>query len=367
MELVGRPDVEFWRGKRVLLTGHTGFKGSWLGCWLTRLGAEVHGFALPPETTPDLHGLLDVGYESETIADLRDRAAVEDAVSRVNPEIVFHLAAQPLVRRAYREPVETMATNIMGTVHLLNALRMVDGLKAALIVTSDKAYDNDAYDQAKGDLVFTEDDPLGGRDPYSASKGAQEIVTRSFAQSYFAPAGIAVATARAGNVVGGGDWSEDRLMTDVIAALSSGRKIGLRNPDATRPWQHVLEPLGGYLTYMEALVAGKVSDRALNFGPDRSDSVSSVVELADRAWRDTTEVSVGGGWIQDGEPGPKEARTLALSSERAKEALGWRPRLGLEECILWVVDWHKAHVAGDDMRQITAAQISRYEEMMDQK
>tara|TARA_R110000824_G_scaffold173838_1_gene351966 strand:- start:3798 stop:4883 length:1086 start_codon:yes stop_codon:yes gene_type:complete len=353
---------QFWSGKRVLLTGHTGFKGSWTATWLMQMGAEVHGFALAPETTPNLHDLLDLSYASETIADLRDHAAVKKMVDKVEPELVLHMAAQPLVRRAYREPVESMATNIMGTAHLLDALRDCKNLAGVLVVTSDKAYDNDSYDQAKGEIIFREDDPLGGRDPYSASKGCQEIVARSFAQSYFRERHIPVVTARAGNVVGGGDWSEDRLMTDIIAAAINDQAVELRNPATTRPWQHVIEPVSGYLMYLQAAVEGKTSLPALNFGPNGSHTVEHVTRLLLTAWG-----SRMGTAQQDTTNARKEALTLALDSSLAASTLSWQPRLDLPSCVQWIVDWHKAHVDGQNMREITEAQVTSFESMMDIK
>ncbi|WP_417811353.1 CDP-glucose 4,6-dehydratase [Thalassospira alkalitolerans] len=353
---------QFWSGKRVLLTGHTGFKGSWAGAWLKRMGAEVHGFALAPETDPNLHDLLDLPYASECIADLRDRDAVVDAVKAVDPQLVLHMAAQPLVRRGYREPVETMATNIMGTAHLLDALRTSENLLGVLVVTSDKAYDNDSYDQAHGDVIFREGDALGGRDPYSASKGAQEIVARSFGQSFFRAKNIPVVTARAGNVIGGGDWSEDRLMTDIIAAIATNQAVMLRSPEATRPWQHVLEPVAGYLMFLQAAVEGRVAETALNFGPDTSNTVAEVVDLMLAHW------GANSGRVTDGDgDGKKEARTLALDSSLAKSVLGWQPRLDLASCIEWIAHWHKAQLAGQTMPQMTQAQIASYEDLMDRK
>jgi CDP-glucose 4,6-dehydratase len=352
----------FWSGKRVLLTGHTGFKGSWAACWLMQMGAEVHGFALAPETEPSLYDLLALDYASETIADLRDRADVATMVKKVQPELVLHMAAQPLVRRGYREPVETMATNIMGTAHLLDALRDSPGLKGVLVVTSDKAYDNDSYDQAHGEIVFSENDALGGRDPYSASKGCQEIVTRSFGQSYFRAANIPVVTARAGNVVGGGDWSEDRLMTDIIRAVSNNQPVELRSPGTTRPWQHVIEPVAGYLMYLQAAVEGKTNVPALNFGPHESHTVGHVTGLMLDAWGSQAGITQ-----QDNTGGSKEALTLALDSSLATKTLSWEPRLDLQTCVKWIVAWHKAQLDGRDMREMTEAQIASFEKMMDTK
>lgn len=360
---MARPDPSFWAGRRVLLTGHTGFKGSWIAAWLMRLGARVHGLALPPETEPSLHALLALDYDSEALIDLRDRAATAAAVAAARPQIVIHAAAPPLVRRGYDDPVATFATNVMGTAHLLDALRDVAGLEAVLVVTSDKAYDNPAYETADANAAprpFVETDPLGGRDPYSASKGAQEIVTRSFAQSFLAAAGVPVATARAGNVIGGGDRSPDRLMVDIVRALETGTPLRLRNPEATRPWQHVLEPAAGYLLFIERLAAG-LAERALNFGPDRAHTVREVVETALAAWPGAP------GWQREGTPGPAEARTLELDASRARRVLGWKPHLGMADAVRLTVAWHRDVLAGGDARAITLEQIAAYEEMIGPK
>jgi CDP-glucose 4,6-dehydratase len=343
----------FWSGRRVLVTGHTGFKGGWLACWLQRLGAAVYGFSLPPDAKPNLYERLRLPYAGERLADLRDPGPIAAFVDAVRPELVVHLAAQSLVRRGYREPVETFATNVMGTVNLLQALRFAEGLKAVLVVTSDKAYDNRTYDRPAPHRPFREDDPLGGRDPYSASKGAQEMVTHSFAESFFADRGIPVATARAGNVIGGGDWAADRIMTDVLSALEAGATIRLRHPEATRPWQHVLDPLAGYLAYVQALVEGRVGDRTLNFGPQRSHRVLDLVETALALWPGAA------GWEPAKEPALPEPSSLDLDAARARAVLGWRPLLGLDEAVGLVVAWHRAPAA--DARAVTLAQIARYE------
>lgn len=350
--------ADFYRGKRILLTGHTGFKGSWLGLWLTGMGAEVHGLALDPETEPNAHALLRVPYASDLRQDLRDADGVARAVAPIDPQLVFHLAAQPLVRRAYRDPLESFGTNVMGTANLLQALRNCPSLQAVLGVTSDKAYDNDAYDAPK-DLVFAETDRLGGRDPYSASKGAQEIVIRSFAESYFAKSGVRVATARAGNVIGGGDWAEDRLMTDAMAALLADKPIPIRNPLMTRPWQHVLEPLAGYLLLLRALAEGRFTGEAMNFGPDESHSVQTVADRLCALWGGEAS------WAQIGDQGPKEAKTLALTSALAKASLGWKPRLDLDATLGLVAGWYKAWAKGADMGAFSAAQIEAYAARMD--
>jgi CDP-glucose 4,6-dehydratase len=281
----------FWRGRRVLLTGHTGFKGAWLALWLEQLGAEVVGLALPPDTEPALYSLLApiIGLRSR-VGDIRDPVMLAQAVSEARPQIVIHLAAQALVRRSYRRPVETFGINVMGTALLLDSLRAVADLQAVLVITTDKVYRNSGRGEP-----FGEDDPLGGGDPYSASKAAAELATASMAASFFAGRGVAVATARAGNVIGGGDWSEDRLIPDIWRAVHSGAPLRLRNPQATRPWQHVLEPLAGYLRYAERLASGANVPRALNFGPPLGD-VATVAEVADAM---LAALHAGQGWIKD--------------------------------------------------------------------
>ena len=351
------PNSNFWEGRRVLLTGHTGFKGSWLACWLSQLKAEVYGFSLAPEKEPNLYSSIRIPYASEKIGDLRNISHISKFIKLARPEIVFHLAAQPLVRRSYRDPVETFSTNVMGTVNLLQALRNADSLKAILVVSSDKAYDNASSDKSLKSKLFCETDPLGGFDPYSASKAAQDILTHSFAQSYFHEQNIAVATARAGNVIGGGDWSEDRLMTDVIRAVSACVPVQLRSAEATRPWQHVLEPLAGYLSYVEALVAGKLTDRTLNFGPNQSHRVIEVVKIV------LALCPNNAGWLEKKSAEP-EAQALELDSTRAMSILGWRPRLTLEEAVSMVVEWHQNHSSGGNAHAATAAQIYRYQDFL---
>ncbi|MEH6630916.1 MAG: CDP-glucose 4,6-dehydratase [Halopseudomonas aestusnigri] len=346
-------DPEYWAGKRVLLTGHTGFKGAWLNQWLRLLGADVVGFSLSPDTQPNLHDLLGHEDAQSKTGDLRDLAAISKVVRQHKPQVVLHLAAQALVRRSYRDPLESFATNVMGTANLLEALRSCDALEAVLVVTSDKAYEND-----ERGVPFCEGDALGGKDPYSASKGCQEIVTHSFARSYFSEKGIAVATARAGNVIGGGDWSEDRLMTDLIHGFCNLQDIVLRNPLATRPWQHVLEPLGGYLLYAQALATKEVRLPALNFGPDGSATVQSVVENMLKLWGGENK------WVLDGAEQPAEAHALALDVSLAQKALGWRPRLDLDETLQWIVSWHKKHAEGECVKQITRSQIENFQNLL---
>ncbi len=345
----------FWRGRRVLLTGHTGFKGAWLALWLERLGASVTGFALAPETEPNLFRLLAPWPRLDSIiGDVRDADTVAQAVNRTDPEIAFHMAAQSLVRRGYREPVATLATNVLGTANLLEALRGCKGLRAVVVVTSDKCYDDDS-----GGGPYSEDDRLGGRDPYSASKACQEITAHSWRRSFYDAGGAALATARAGNVIGGGDWGEDRLLPDVFRALTAGAPVRLRRPDATRPWQHVLDPLSGYLILAETLAeeGAKEAPPALNFGPDPAE-VRAVAEVVDHVLARWGEAPP---WEMAGEPGPDEAPELTLDARLAGETLGWRPRLTLDEALDWTVEWHRGHAAGEPARRLTLAQIERYE------
>ncbi len=340
-----------WNGRRVLVTGHTGFKGGWLALWLSELGAEVTGFALPPPTTPSL-------FEQARLAelvthiegDIRDRSALERALSSARPELIFHLAAQPLVRASYATPVETWATNVMGTVHLLDAARRLDGLAGLVCVTSDKCYDN-----RDSDRPYCETDPMGGHDPYSSSKGAAELAIDSFRRSYFAD-GPLIASVRAGNVIGGGDWAEDRLVPDIVRAMLAGEKPLIRAPQSVRPWQHVLDALGGYLMVGERLFDGnRAAATAWNFGPsdDATRPVAWIVEEMLRAWG-------AEGWVSPVAPQPHEASTLKLDSAKARAELGWHPRLGLADALAKVVEWHQAVAAGTNARAITLQQLRDY-------
>lgn len=347
------PDPAFWNGRRVLVTGHTGFKGAWAALWLRRLGAEVHGLALPPEGEPNLwRSLGGQVAAAEAVADLRDQDAVRGVVSDARPELVLHMAAQALVRRSYRDPVGTVAANALGTAILLDALRGVSALRAVLVVTTDKVYANEASDQA-----FAEGDPLGGADPYSASKAAAELIVRSFAKSFLEPQGVAVATARAGNVIGGGDWAEDRLVPDLCRAAAAGEPLRLRYPESVRPWQHVLDPLAGYLRYLEALGAGGDVPRTLNFGPRPGGSMTSA------ALAEAVIAKLGGtrGWVPDPGPHPPEAPTLSLDSSLARESLGWVPRLELPEAARWTGAWYAAFAKGAPARALCEDQIAAYE------
>jgi CDP-glucose 4,6-dehydratase len=354
--------ADFWRDRRVLLTGHTGFKGAWMSLWLKALGAEVTGYALPPATEPNLWSIVAASSNAgrvphSVIADIRDAQRVAEAAARADPQIVIHMAAQALVRESYRDPLGTYATNVMGTAALLQACRSLRRLECVIIVTSDKVYENRGEGRA-----FDERDALGGHDPYSNSKACAELVTASFRDSFFAD-GPPIATVRAGNVIGGGDWAQDRLVPDCVRALESGRPVNLRYPHAVRPWQHVLEPLSGYLTLAQALVASpKATPRAVNFGPDPA-SFCTVREVVD-----AFSARFGGvpGWVSDPSPQPPEARALTLSSELAGQALGWHPRLDIRESLSWTADWYSAHTAGENMAAFSEAQVARYRELMRQ-
>ena len=346
-------DPAFWYGRRVFLTGHTGFKGAWTALWLKRLGAEVQGYALRPETEPALWPLVAEGVLArETIADINDGAALAGALDAARPEIVLHLAAQALVRRSYVEPLATIAANTLGTAALLDALRGREGLKAVVIVTTDKVYAN-----ADTGRDFVEDDPLGGHDPYSASKAAAELIARSYAASFFDKAAVSVATARAGNVVGGGDWSADRLIPDIWRAMQAESPLLLRHPDATRPWQHVLEPVRGYLMYAEALTRDPALPRALNFGPKPARPMT-VAEVADAV---SSAMGADRAWERDAGEHPPEMKLLSLDPGLAGRALGWRPRLADAEGVEWTARWYSDFAAGADARGLCEAQIARYE------
>ena len=341
----------FWKGRKVLLTGHTGFKGTWAALWLQTLGAEVTGLALAPRTVPNFWSFANVKIDSH-IGDLRDAAFVDSAVAAARPEIVIHMAAQALGRESYADPVGTFATNIMGTVNLLQACRRSKNLASMLVVTSDKVYENHGHG-----VAFTETDRLGGHDPYSNSKACTELVTQSFRDSFFAD-GPPIATARAGNVIGGGDWSTDRLLPDCVRALAAGAPVTLRYPNAVRPWQHVLEPVGGYLAMVEALVTRpETTPRALNFGPDPA-SFCTVAEIVDSF---SQRFAGRPGWIQDGTKNPPEAAALTLSSDLARKTLGWRPALDIDATLAWTADWYRAHLDGADVKGFSLRQIAGYQ------
>jgi CDP-glucose 4,6-dehydratase len=347
----GGVDRDFWRERRVLVTGHTGFKGAWLALWLQSLGADVAGFSNGVPTEPSLYELARVGEGMRSIdGDLRDPDAVAAAVADTAPEVVIHMAAQSLVRRSFAAPRETYETNVMGTVNLLDAVRVnCRGVRAVLSVTSDKCYENREWEWG-----YREDEPMGGHDPYSSSKGCAELVTRAFRRSFFSdPEGTCLASARAGNVIGGGDWGEDRLLPDIMRAALAGEAVRVRNPNSIRPWQHVLNPLSGYLVLAQALWDSPEHACGWNFGPPEQDArpVGWVVERASELWPG------GVRWTLDDGPHPHEARYLKLDSSRARSRLGWRPALGLEEALEATVEWYRQLHAGADMREVTVRQI----------
>lgn len=345
-------------GKRVLVTGHTGFKGSWLTRWLLELGAEVAGYALEPDTRPALFDQLGLAaHMSHHIGDVRDAADLSRVVALFRPQVVLHLAAQPLVRRSYGEPAYTFEVNVMGTVNLLEAVRAAGGVDAVVNVTTDKVYEN-----PESGAAFAEHAPLGGHDPYSASKACSEIVSASYRCSFFAPAGgPAFATARAGNVIGGGDWSEDRIVPDIIRALAAGEPVRVRNPQSVRPWQHVLEPLGGYLELAAALLEdGSRHAGAFNFGPRNGDArtVEELLERALGAWG-------GGSWVLPELSGePHEARLLSLDSTQAHEALDWLPLWDFDETVDRTVGWYARVAGGESVEAVTHDDLAAYTEAL---
>lgn len=348
----------FWKGKRVLLTGHTGFKGSWLSLWLQSMGAQVVGYALSSPTDPSLFETAEVAKDmTSIIGDIRDLEHLSRVFAEHQPEIVIHMAAQPLVRYSYIEPVETYSTNVMGTVNLLEAVRSTKSVKAVVNVTTDKCYENREW--AWG---YRENEAMGGYDPYSSSKGCAELVTAAYRNSYFHPDkykehGVAIASARAGNVIGGGDWADDRLIPDIMRAISASKPVNIRNPHAIRPWQHVLEPLAGYLVLAQKLCEeGAACAEGWNFGPNDEDAkpVQWIVEKLTRSWGD------GASWVVDGGEHPHEAHYLKLDCSKAKSRLGWHPRWNLEEALEAIVEWQRAYQDGKAVKSVTLEQIQKY-------
>ena len=344
---------DFWRNKRVLLTGHTGFKGAWMSLWLHAMGAKVQGFALAPPTSPSLFVEAKVGdLIQSSLGDIRDFAAVAKVVKDFKPEVVFHMAAQPLVRSSYDEPLETYATNVMGTAHLLESIRSIDTVRAVVNVTTDKCYENREWVWG-----YREDEAMGGYDPYSSSKACSELVTAAYRQSFLDKAGIAVATARAGNVIGGGDWAKDRLVPDILQAFQNKQPVSIRNPNSIRPWQHVLEPLSGYLLLAEKLFAEPASfSQAWNFGPKDDDAkpVGWIVETMASKWG--KEAS----WSFDEGDHPHEAHYLKLDISKARQSLGWSPRWSLDQALDHTVEWHMGWLQGNDVRAQCIKQIEDY-------
>jgi CDP-glucose 4,6-dehydratase len=350
----------FWNGKCVFLTGHTGFKGGWLSLWLTSMGAKVTGYSLNPNTSPNFFEVAQVqaDLENSQIADIRDLEKLQKEMASARPEIVIHMAAQPLVRYSYVNPVETYATNVMGTVNLLESIRVLDCVRAVVVVTTDKCYENNEW--AWG---YRENEPMGGHDPYSNSKGCAELVTSGYRQSFFPPEKyskhkVAIASARAGNVIGGGDWSEDRLIPDAIKAFEAKEALMIRNPLATRPWQHVLEPLSGYLTLAQALYEkGANFNGGWNFGPrdDDARSVQEVINILIKGWGSAAT------WTQDQSEQPHEAHSLKLDCSKARQYLNWVPRWSLEQAIENITQWQQAHQQQGNMHEISLKQIAAYQ------
>lgn len=349
-----RPNPGFWSGKRVLLTGHSGFKGAWAAIWLAHMGAQVTGLALAPDDSPNLFDLAGVAdCIDHHLCDLRDRAAVGRALAGRDFDIVLHMAAQALVRESVRDPIGTFATNVMGTAHLLDALRGREAIAAILVITSDKVYANSETGRA-----FVESDALGGKDPYSASKAAAEIITDSFARSYFAKGHTRVATARGGNVIGGGDFSRDRIMADIVRAALAGEETVLRHPEATRPWQHVLDCVAGYLLHAERLATDPAAPTRLNFGPRSGAPEMSVGDLATRGI-----AALGGrAWRHEPDPHSIEARALGIDTSLARAVLGFESRLDAPAAVDWTMDWYRRWADGTAALALCEEQISRYED-----
>lgn len=348
-------DASFWRERRVFLTGHTGFKGAWLVLWLTGLGARITGLSLPPHTDPSLFDLCARGRCADLYGDIADPALVARALAQCEPEIVIHMAAQALVRPSYADPLATYATNVMGTANVLQAVRAVPSVRAVIVVTSDKVYENDGAGRP-----FSEDDRLGGHDPYSNSKACAELVTSSFRRSFFGGA-CRIATARAGNVIGGGDWSPFRVVHDIVGAFEAEKPVALRYPQAVRPWQHVLDPLAGYLMLAQAMVTDpNKAPAALNFAPD-PESFRSVAELVQAF---TTRWNGRPGWRLDTDEHPHEASLLTLDATRARAILGWRPLLSFDDAVTWTADWYRAFWRGDDIGAVTRRQIELFSERL---
>ena len=350
---------DFWVGRKVLLTGHTGFKGAWLSLWLQKMGAVVSGFSLAPPTSPSLFELADVslGMSASLTGDVRDSTALNKAFALTQPEIAIHMAAQPLVRQSYKEPVETYSTNVMGTVNFLEAVRQTPSVRSVVIVTTDKCYENQEWDWG-----YREIDRLGGHDPYSNSKACAELVTSAYLKSYFPPEehsshGVSLASARAGNVIGGGDFAKDRLVPDILRAFKDGAPVDIRHPGAIRPWQHVLEPLRGYLLLAQQLsLKGPMFSGAWNFGPDAEDALP-VGEVANRMallWQS------GSQWRLDDSSHPHEANFLKLDTSKAHNRLGWKPKISLQQALELTVKWAKACDSGENVRELTFNQIEDY-------
>jgi CDP-glucose 4,6-dehydratase len=354
--------VNPWHGRRVFITGHTGFKGGWLAIWLASRGAQIRGYSLDPPTDPNLFTAASVGEVLEDVrGDIRDPKKLESALTEFAPEVVFHLAAQPIVRRSYVDPIGTYSTNMMGTAHVLEAVRKAASVRVVICVTTDKCYQNQEWV-----WPYRETDSLGGHDPYSSSKAAAELVAAAYRNSFFpvdqlADHRVIIATARAGNVIGGGDWSEDRLIPDLIRGFQSGRPVQIRRPMAIRPWQHVLEPLHGYMLLAERAMEGRrEAASAFNFGPEADDAwpVERIATRFAGMWGN------GASWARDASPSVHEAHYLKLDSSKAREILGWRPCLSIETALEWTLNWYRESAEGADMARATRTQIACFEPLV---
>jgi len=350
---------KFWANKNVLVTGHTGFKGSWLSLWLQSLGANVSGLSLDPPTNPSLFEIANVAQGMQSIiGDIRDQSVVDETFKRCKPDIVIHMAAQPLVLYSYDNPVETYATNVMGSVHVLEACRKTESVKSVVMITTDKCYENKEWYWG-----YRENEPMGGYDPYSNSKGCSELVISAYRQSFFSNGDrqLGLASARAGNVIGGGDWAADRLIPDFMQAILIKKPVVIRSPLSIRPWQHVLEPLNGYLKLAESLWGSHVKfSEGWNFGPDDSDAreVQWIIDHISELWGE------GAQWELDKSPRPHEATYLKLDCSKARMKLGWTPRLSLSTTLQWIVEWYKHYRNNSNMREVTLQEISRYQKIL---
>ena len=348
-------NTDFWKNKKVFITGHTGFKGGWMSLWLNKLEAKVKGYALDPQSDLSLFSLAKISDNLESqIGNIQDLALLKQSLKNFEPEIVIHMAAQPLVRSSYNDPVETYATNVMGTLNLFEAVRECESVKAVVNVTTDKCYENNEWLWG-----YRENEPMGGRDPYSNSKGCSELITTAYRQSFFnSDSTVSIASARAGNVIGGGDWAEDRLVPDALRAFNSGKPLAIRNPLAIRPWQHVLEPISGYLALAEKLYLEKDEfAEAWNFGPSEDDSwpVGEVVDFLVTEWPSYAS------WELEKGSQPHEAQLLKLDISKAKSRLNWRPLWNLEQTLKSIIDWNSAHMNNKNMQEVTLDQINNYE------
>ncbi len=349
-------DKNFWKGKRIFLTGHTGFKGSWLSLWLSSLGADVKGYALKPPSSPSLFNEANVDSVIDSqIADIRDQKTLYKSMTTFDPDIVIHMAAQPLVRYSYNEPIETYEVNVIGTAKVLEVARSCSNLKVVVNITTDKCYENDGRSEG-----YRENDPMGGYDPYSSSKGCAELVTSAYRRSFLQKQGIGLSSVRAGNVIGGGDWAEDRLIPDILRSFERNESVVIRNPKATRPWQHVLEPLSGYLTLVQKMYNNpKKYSEGWNFGPNEKDvkQVDWILNRMISGWPNSS-------WELDKESNPHEAGFLKLDIEKAKSKLGWMPVWGLSHTLEKIISWHKAWLNKEDMQAVCLAEIEEYTRSM---